>query len=76
MTCHDWKKKIDGCITDAEKCLKVVKKYSDKHAGFEKEFEMCKRRNRKNSDRNEELKEELMRVQGKMNKMTVEEMSL
>ena len=56
--------------------MKVVKKYSDKHVGFEKEFEMCKRRNRRNSDRNEELKEELMRVQGKMNKMTVEEMSL
>lgn len=47
---------MDGCFSELDECMKVVKKYSNKHIHYEDKFKECSKRSKKNSDRNTYLR--------------------
>ena len=55
-TCAEWKEKIDNCLTEAQQCLGRLNTYSSKHEMYETKVQECQQRNKKNSDRNNELR--------------------
>lgn len=56
ISCEEWKEKIDTCLTDAQTCLGRLNTYSSKHEMYETKVQDCQTRNKKNSDRNNELR--------------------
>ena len=59
-------------MDDAQTCLKRLNKYSQKHEFYENEVKECQIRNTRNSDRNNELREQMGLIQKKLNKFTTE----